>query len=202
MSSKSTLPKGNCANSASAKNSPASHFRFQVLLERPQEVVTREELRQRLWPENTFVDYHLALKKAVNRLREVLGDSTESPRFIETVPRRGYRFIGTIAPTPTPLDSGGQYKVSAVEVPERPVAVPAAIKGIPWNLVAVLALTGIAVLLLWSNADRLRTRIFATSGPLEIRSIAVLPLQNLSKDPEQEFFVDGMTDELITDLAN
>lgn len=174
---------------------------LQALLERPQEVVAREELRQRLWRENTFVDYDLALKKAVNRLRDVLGDSTESPRFIETVPRRGYRFIGTIAAPPAPSDSGGQSKVSAVEVPERPVAVPAATTRIPWNLVVGLALTGIAALLIWSNAGKLRTRIFATSGPLEIRSIAVLPLQNLSKDPEQEFFVDGMTDELITDLA-
>src|SRR6266513_3062181 len=63
---------------------------LQVLLEHPQEIVTREELRQRMWPGNTFVDYELALKKAVNRLREVLGDSAESPHFIETIPRRGY----------------------------------------------------------------------------------------------------------------
>jgi len=63
---------------------------LQALLERPQEIVTREELRERLWPGNTFVDYDLTLKKAVNRLREVLGDSAESPHFIETIPRRGY----------------------------------------------------------------------------------------------------------------
>jgi DNA-binding winged helix-turn-helix (wHTH) protein/tetratricopeptide (TPR) repeat protein len=69
---------------------------LQALLERPQEIVTREELRQRLWPGNTFVDYELALKKAVNRLREVLGDSADSPHFIETIPRRGYRFLGTL----------------------------------------------------------------------------------------------------------
>jgi DNA-binding winged helix-turn-helix (wHTH) protein len=62
---------------------------LQTLLEHPQEVVTREELRERLWPDNTFVDYELTLKKAVNRLREVLGDSAENPHYIETVPRRG-----------------------------------------------------------------------------------------------------------------
>jgi DNA-binding winged helix-turn-helix (wHTH) protein len=67
---------------------------LQALLERPGEVVTRDELRHRIWP-NTIVDYDLALKKAVNRIREVLGDSAESPRFIETIPRRGYRFIGS-----------------------------------------------------------------------------------------------------------
>ena len=69
---------------------------LQALLERPQEIVTREELRERLWPDNTFVDYELALKEAINRLREVMGDSSESPRFIETVPRRGYRFIAPL----------------------------------------------------------------------------------------------------------
>ncbi len=66
---------------------------LQFLLERSQQIVTREELQQRVWPRNTFIDYDLALKKAINRIREVLGDSAESPRFIETIPRRGYRFI-------------------------------------------------------------------------------------------------------------
>src|SRR5215469_13924942 len=69
---------------------------LQALLERPQQVVTREEFRERVWPDNTFVDYELALKKAINRLREVLGDSAENPHFIETIPRRGYRFIGSL----------------------------------------------------------------------------------------------------------
>src|SRR6516225_4625442 len=69
---------------------------LKALLERPQEVVTRDELRARLWPDNTFVDYELGLKKAINRLRDVPGDSAENPRFIETLPRRGYRFIAPI----------------------------------------------------------------------------------------------------------
>jgi len=67
-----------------------------ILLEQPGAVVTREELQKRLWPDNTFVDYELGLKKAINRLRDVLGDSAENPRFIETLPRRGYRFIAPI----------------------------------------------------------------------------------------------------------
>ena len=69
---------------------------LRVLLERPRELVTRKELQHRIWPKDTFVDYDLALKKAVNRIREVLGDSAGRPRFIETVPRHGYRFIGNI----------------------------------------------------------------------------------------------------------
>src|SRR5262250_2431741 len=64
-----------------------------MLLERPGELVTREELRQKLWPADTFVDFNHGLNNAVLRLREVLGDSADSPRFIETIPRRGYRFI-------------------------------------------------------------------------------------------------------------
>src|SRR5690242_517400 len=69
---------------------------LRALLEDPKQIVTREELRRRLWPEHTFVNYDLALKKAINRIRKVLGDSADSPRFIETVPRRGYRFLAAV----------------------------------------------------------------------------------------------------------
>jgi len=175
---------------------------LQVLLEHPQEIVTREELRQRMWPGNTFVDYELALKKAVNRLREVFGDSAESPHFIETVPRRGYRFIGTITPLSSlPSDSHESPPLGAVEVVERPEAAPPARARTLWKLISVLALGVVAALLFWFGSANLRGRIFAKSRALEIHSVAVLPLENLSKDPEQEYFSDGMTDELITDLA-
>src|SRR6266436_3343400 len=156
---------------------------LQALLEHPQEIVTREELRERLWPGNTFVDYELGLKKAVNRLREVLGDSAESPHFIETVPRRGYRFLGS------------------VEAVERPLAVPPTRLKTHWRLAGALALAAIAALLFWLNIGKLRTRIFAKSPSTEIRSLAVLPLQNLSNDPNQDYFSDGITDALTTELA-
>ena len=168
---------------------------LQALLEHPGEIVTREDLRQRLWPDNTFVDYELALKKAVNRLREVLGDSAESPRFIETIPRRGYRFIGSITPS-IPAEPGETLQaVSQVATAGRSSL------GLVRKLVVSFTLLAIVGGLLWLNAGKLRTRIFATSRSTEIHSIAVLPFKNLSKDPEQEYFVDGMTDELITDLA-
>src|SRR6267154_2445443 len=170
---------------------------LQALLERPKEIVTREELRERIWPGNAFGDYELALKKAINRLRDLLGDSAESPHFIETVPRRGYRFIGTI----TLSADSGEHIVGAVETGGRPIHEPRSKTWKPWKLLGGLTLACVAAVLLWSNADRLRTRIFARSRPAEIHSVAVLPLENLSKDPEQEYFVDGMTDELITDLA-
>src|SRR6267143_491356 len=178
---------------------------LQVLLGRPQEIVTREELRERIWPGNTFVDYELALKKAVNRLREVLGDSAESPHFIETVPRRGYRFIGAITPMSSVSSESVEPRflsgVNAVETAEQPVAEPRSRRNIPRKVAGGLLLAGVATLFLWFNADKLRTRIFARSRSLEIHSIAVLPLENLSRDPSQDYFSDGITEALTTDLA-
>jgi TolB-like protein/DNA-binding winged helix-turn-helix (wHTH) protein/Tfp pilus assembly protein PilF len=174
---------------------------LQALLEHPQEIVTREDLRERIWPGNAFIDYELALKKAVNRLRELLGDSAESPHFIETVPRRGYRFIGTITPPlSVPADSG-EHTVGAVEMTGPPIDELRSKTWKPSKLLGSLALACVAAVVLWSNVDKLRSRIFARPRSLEIHSVAVLPLENLSKDPEQEYFSDGMTDELITDLA-
>jgi TolB-like protein/DNA-binding winged helix-turn-helix (wHTH) protein/tetratricopeptide (TPR) repeat protein len=168
---------------------------LQVLLEHPQEIVTREELRRCLWPEDTFVDYDLALKRIINRLREVLGDSAESPRFIETIPRRGYRFIA-------PLHANGDARAVA-ELPTE--AVPAETRRFRRNLQIgiVLGLGGTVLLLVLLGflPTKLWWRRSVTSGAPQIRSLAVLPLQSLSADPAQEYFADGMTDALITDLA-
>jgi len=109
---------------------------LQMLVEHPGEVVTRDELQHKIWPADTFVDFEQGLYNAVRRLRDALGDSAEKPRFIDTLSRRGYRFIGTIDATPR-----------------------------------------------------------------QIQSLAVLPLENLSRDPEQEYFAEGLTEELITTLA-
>src|SRR5688572_23544381 len=70
---------------------------LRMMLERPGDVVTRDELQQRLWPDGTFVDFEHSLNAAVKRLRSALGDAADNPRFVETLPRRGYRFIGTSA---------------------------------------------------------------------------------------------------------
>src|SRR5512133_1484889 len=92
-----------------------------ILLSRPGEVVTREEIRGKLWPDDTFVDYDHGLNNAINRLREALGDSAETPRFIETLPRKGYRFIGQVA--------GDEYPTEAEYQPAEgtPVAKPVSI---------------------------------------------------------------------------
>ena len=104
-----------------------------VLLERPGQVITRDELQQRIWAGDTFVDLERGLNKAISRLRDTLGDSAERPTFIETLAKRGYRFIAPVG--------------------------------------------------------------------AKIRSLAVLPLQNLSGDPSEDFWADGITDELITSIA-
>jgi TolB-like protein/DNA-binding winged helix-turn-helix (wHTH) protein/tetratricopeptide (TPR) repeat protein len=156
---------------------------LQALLERPGEVVTREQLRDLLWSDRTFVDYDLALKKAVNRLRDVLGDSADTPHYIETVPRQGYRFLAEVRAVDSSVPS------------------PAAAARVHWKLAVCLSCAIAAALLFTLNVGKLRTRIFAKSRSLEIRSIAVLPLQNLSNDPNQDYFSDGITDALTTELA-
>jgi len=163
---------------------------LRALLEHPQEVVTREDLRRRIWPENTFVDYDLALKKAVNRLREVLGDSAESPRFIETIPRRGYRFIAPLMPANGA--TGTEGAIGGTKRPEHR-------RWPRWGALAVSAVV-LAAVLVGLSASRLRDRILGSPTP-RIQSLAVLPLTNLSGDPGQEYFSDGMTDALITELA-
>ena len=119
---------------------------FQVLatlLDRPGGLVTRAELRTRLWPDGTYVNFDHGLNKAVNRLRAALGDSAVNPRFIETVARRGYRLLVPIAGEASPNELTGRRRIR----------------------------------------------------------LAVLPFENVTADAEQEFFSDGLTEEMITELG-
>ena len=161
-----------------------------ALLVRPGEVVTREELRILLWPQ-TVVDYDHGLNKAVSKVREALGDSAESPRFVETVARRGYRFLADV----TVIDENPAREPDHV-APVTPIDLPALpatsrLQRPPvWIGLALLlaALLLVSVFTLWP-------------APHVIRSLAVLPLANTSNDPSQDFLADGMTDELITQLG-
>jgi TolB-like protein/DNA-binding winged helix-turn-helix (wHTH) protein/Flp pilus assembly protein TadD len=173
-----------------------------LLLERPAEVVLREEIRAKLWPEDTFVDFEHSLNAAVNKLRESLGDDANNPRFIETVPRRGYRFIGVVLP-----DS----QIRKLAVPEMPASIelPVVIaeSQIPSRrrhrgvFVTAFVLGVVLAVVFGFDLGSVRHRLVGKPSVPRIQSIAVLPLENLSNDPEQEYFVDGMTDELITNLA-
>jgi TolB-like protein/DNA-binding winged helix-turn-helix (wHTH) protein/Flp pilus assembly protein TadD len=182
-----------------------------TLLRQPGEVVTREELRSSLWPQDTFVDFDHSLGTAVNKLREVLRDSAANPRFVETLPRRGYRFIAPVVivgeneDTPvvseTPpaiqepatgdlLEAGDHDQID----PLRPTAV-----GVRPRWPLYWKMSGFALLVL---SAALVVLILLRSRPsMPIRSLAVLPLENLSGDASQDYFSDGMTDELITELG-
>ena len=166
---------------------------FQVLaalLERPGEVVTREELRQRLWPADTFVDFDLSLNGALKKLRYALGDVADSPTFIETIPRRGYRFIAAVRPVTVDLVSrSGPAWAGGLSWPRARAA----------KLSLLTLALAVAMLVVWRVGWRDRSG--KTTPQATIQSLAVLPLENLSGDPSQDYFADGMTDELITSLG-
>ena len=167
-----------------------------ALLNSAGELVTREELRAQVWPAETFVDFDHSLHNAIARLREALGDSAGTPRYIETLPRRGYRFMGTVGRIgpEEPLPSAPNAASTSPSLEAR--VVPVRSKSRTVVITALLMTVAIAAILVL--IPTLSHRAAAT--PL-VRSIAVLPLANFSGDPAQEYFVDGMTDELITDLA-
>ena len=155
-----------------------------LLLERADQVVTRDDLRQRLWPGDTFVDFDMGLNRAMRKLRDALGDSADQPAYIETLPRRGYRLIAKTG-EPAAVESNVAVAVPATPAPARQRRTLIWVGG----AVALTAATVIAVAQL------------LTSAQPSIHSIAVLPFTNLSGDRDQEYFADGMTEALITDLA-
>ena len=166
---------------------------LKMLLDRPGELVTREELQKKLWPQDTFVDFEHSLNAAVKRLRAALNDSAEQPHYIETLARRGYRFIA-------PVSAGSAINESVnVASPERFTAsTQSSQRRRPFWLIALTALVLVAGgAFAWREW---RPRLDAVPASA-VHSLAVLPLENLSGDPSQEYFADGMTDELITDLA-
>jgi TolB-like protein/DNA-binding winged helix-turn-helix (wHTH) protein/Flp pilus assembly protein TadD len=165
---------------------------LETLLESPGDVVTREELHTRIWPADTFVNFDHSLHNAISRIREVLGDSPETPRYIETLPRRGYRYIGPVEHLETL-----QLAPETGDRTSQPVAPVTSPRHKNKSLVLILCALFAVGLVAWA----VRQYFQAKAAVLPIHSIAVLPLANLSGDPSEEFFADGMTDQLITDLA-
>ena len=171
-----------------------------ILLARPGEMVTREVLQKELWPEDTFVDFDSGLNSAIKKLREALGDSRESSRFIETLPRRGYRFIAPVEEAES-ADPGPSTSY------EPPVQAPAGRRLSRYRLPVMVGAGVLALILIFIGTYGARWRVGAETRPRfgtgqqSIQSLAVLPLENLSSDPDQEYFAEGMTDALTTDLA-
>jgi TolB-like protein/DNA-binding winged helix-turn-helix (wHTH) protein/Flp pilus assembly protein TadD len=185
---------------------PLQEQPFQVLamlLEHPSEVVTREELQKKLWPADTFVDFDHGLNKAISKIREALGDSAERPRFVETVARRGYRFLAEVKPadaapvrspelaTEPRLEPGSGDRADLVgKFGESKELRPS----LAWRISAFVLLLLTATLAAW------KLHSWNRPSPV-IRSLAVLPLESLSNDASQDYFADGITDELISDLG-
>jgi TolB-like protein/DNA-binding winged helix-turn-helix (wHTH) protein len=177
---------------------------FQVLrtlLDRPGDLVSREELRQRLWAAETFVDFERGLNAAVRRLRDALGDSADVPRFVETLPRRGYRFIAPVSRPPAskpaePLPPGIAHEV--IPAPGLTAA------RWPTRIRRPLLFAGMAVavaVVLWASGSFLTYPPPQTPSAARRSMLAVLPFQNMTGDPAQEYISDGMTEELISQLG-
>jgi len=181
---------------------PQQSFQIlQMLLEQPGELVTRDQLRQALWPGDTFVDFDHGVNNSIKRIRDALGDSAESPRYIETLPRLGYRFIGSIdgkldvpspAPVPPPRYRWRLFTVLAKGAPRG--------YGIRAKVLASAVVAAITLLVIISMT-RVREPWLGHRSPPRIQSLAVLPLVNLSSDVGQDYFTDGITEELTTDLG-
>jgi TolB-like protein/DNA-binding winged helix-turn-helix (wHTH) protein len=172
-----------------------------MLLEKPGEVVGREQLRERLWPTDTFVDFDHGVNTAINRLREALGDSADNPRFIETLPRRGYRFIAPVESSAPPAQAAPPVSSTVPETLPVPAAEAVKPSG-KWKKFAwILAAALLLGLLVAANVGDFRHRLFGGQPRTPVQSIAVLPLVNLSNDVNQDYFADGMTEALTTDLG-
>lgn len=160
-----------------------------LLLESAGEVVTREELRSKLWPADTFVDFDHSLNTAVRKLREALGEAAESPRYVETLARRGYRFAGPVTERQPPaLPADAQVASAPTPAPARRLPSRAALMAVALGAAAVAAY--------WAGA-----RPGPPTRPRRKLTLAVLPFDNLSGDADQEYLSDGLTEEMITQLA-
>jgi len=164
-----------------------------LLVSRHGEIVTRQDIARQVWGSETFVDFEQGLNFAIRKIRSVLHDDADHPRFLETLPKRGYRFTAPVKSRP-PL-----WEVEA-PAPVSPRTPSPKRRALRYGLAGLAVAVVVALFLAWywGLFRQLRSRAFS---PPRIESLAVLPLHNLSRDPEQEYFSDGMTDELITELA-
>jgi TolB-like protein/DNA-binding winged helix-turn-helix (wHTH) protein/Tfp pilus assembly protein PilF len=172
-----------------------------LLLDRRGELVSREELRQLLWASDTFVEFEHGVNAAVMRLREALGDSADKPQYVETIPRQGYRFIAPVEMLESNAPSISKPLACQISLePGRVCAPPINRRPIRWIAAIILAAIALSVYLIDWKSLKLQIGRGSTNPP-QISSIAILPLLNMSADPEQEYFADGMTDELVATLS-
>jgi TolB-like protein/DNA-binding winged helix-turn-helix (wHTH) protein/Flp pilus assembly protein TadD len=167
-----------------------------LLTSRPQKVFTRQEIQREIWGGETFVDFDQGLNAAIRQIRTALCDDAETPRYIETLPKRGYRFIGQIDGHPVEAEGATTTAPAESAAPSTPTVLRPLAYRRPLTVTVGLAFVATVVVFVWRMERGPRGTPLA-----RIQSLAVLPLENLSHDAEQEYFADGMTDALITDLA-
>jgi len=187
-----------------------------LLLERPGELVTREEIREELWPGHTFVDFDRSLNKAIAKLRSALGDSAESPRYIETIPRHGYRLIVPVAlgqhvPAQVPayprMEQGRARSTESTEVDFLKIQRPAQLfyslmEGWGFSLVMAIFVTFVALAGIFSVRMKLPMPFGASASPVNLRlSVAVLGFRNLSENSRDAWLSTAFSDWLTTELS-
>ena len=176
-----------------------------ILASRAGQLVTREELRAELWPEETFVDFDHGLNNSVNRIREALGDSASVPKYIETLPKHGYRFIAEIRALPAAAPRTQLQRVEPGSAAPDEELLSQRAPAARWkNQTHALIVAGISILAVVAVVGAMTAKqVLKRETPPadQLHSLVVLPFENLSGDPAQDFLADGMTDELITDLA-
>jgi TolB-like protein/DNA-binding winged helix-turn-helix (wHTH) protein len=172
-----------------------------MLLDRPGEVVTREEIRRQLWPADTFVDFEHSVNTAIKILRQALGDSAELPQFIETLPKLGYRFIAKVRALPS-LESATTPAAASTEAgvtppaPSAPGARTRFARRWPALASAFAVFVAVAVIgISWFHSHA------ASQPPAGRAMFAVLPFENLTGDASQDYFSDGLTEEMISQLG-
>lgn len=185
-----------------------------LLVAKHGQVVTRDEIARRLWEQEVFVDIEHGINTAIRKIRQALGDSSDLPQFVQTISGSGYRFIATVTsvePDATELTQSPDLAVEPSPPPD--IGAPPEISSAPaipstrkprhrfWLAAAVCAAVLVVMAILILGPHPLTARFLDRPGRTPIRSLAVLPLNNLSGDPSQEYFADGMTDELITEFA-
>jgi len=160
-----------------------------LLARHPGQILTREELKDEVWGKETFVDFEHGLNLCIRQIREALDDDADTPRYVETLPRRGYRFIA-------PVEANAHLVPAAASTPVVPTR-----KHFAWRLGTLIAGVTLIIGISLAIADPYEVREHLFGGVTAPRTIAVLPLLNLSGDANQDYFADGMTEALTTDLA-